>query len=172
MSYFRSAVMGCLLFGLAVNPVSALEISVIDRAAMKPFQQEEPSEAYAALADHTVSMRSWEQSGFVARALPIANASILYFSPDGQVLGWSAKSDIVEVGEWKIEPENDRLNNLCLKFANNPNANTCQALHITRPVFFEITDGNPFGLNAGDAVPYRIEIEDAVISVIAEKLGL
>lgn len=172
MSYIRSALLSFLLVGLAISTACALEISVVGRAEMKPFLPPGTSKTVEALSNHTVSMRSWETSDIIVEALPIANASILYFAPDGQVLAWSSKSDVVETGEWKIEPENERFNNLCLKFDNDPEASTCQALHFRRPIFYEITDGNPFGLSSENEVPYHIELEGAVISAISNKMGI
>lgn len=161
----------CVLSAGLAGGVGALEIAKVTDQVVHGFRYAAPAQARSYLAGYTVLVKLGQVEKRVLNVIPISSVAVLYFAPDGAVLGWSGKSDVVERGVWKVQSKPNG-NDLCLFFDKGLGAGFCTVLWIGHPMFMESTKGNPFHLKARAAVPYDLGRFGISLGGIAKKLGL
>lgn len=167
----KLALLTLLLSLTLVGGSEALQITKVGKELVRGFQYAAPAQAKGYLAGYTVLAKLGRVQKRVLNILPISTVAILYFAPDGTLLGWSDKSDIVERGTWQVKTAPNG-NDLCIFFDKGRGAGMCTVLIFGGPQFLESTKGNPFGLKANAAVPYDLGRFGVSLGNVAKKLGL
>ena len=134
------------------------------------FQFGTAAEAKRTLGNLTILVKFGTYSGELAKVIPIASTAVLYFNPNGTVLGWSSKTDTVEAGKWAVRGNGN--NDLCLFFPEGKGAGVCTMIFAYGAPFKEATAGNPFNLKAEKPAPYHLGRFGLSLKSIAKKLGI
>lgn len=112
-------------------------------------------EAEALLADTTMlaSLAGIDSAG-LREKLPFGDDVVLYFAPGGDLLAWSDKSQVIELGYWELMASSG-YNEICARFGYFGLNSICISPDDGRGPYWlkERTSGNPFGLVAGQPVP-------------------
>ena len=167
----KFALLGALFALSLAGAAPALEISKVPKETVELFMRAAPADARTFLAGYTVHVKLGRVQVKVLNVLPISTIAILYFAPDGALLGWSDKSEVIERGIWKIDSKPNG-NNVCMFFDKSKGAGVCTILNFGRPTFLESVKGNPFGLKANAPVPYDLGRVGVSLRAAAKKLGL
>jgi hypothetical protein len=155
----------------AAFPSGAVELSRvsspqdgINHALMIPKE-----EAQAIIADTTMlASLSLIDDAALKEKLPFGTDAVLYFAENGDLLAWSDKSGVVEAGYWEFMA-NSGYNELCVRFGRFGLDSICiEPRDGGGPYWLtQRTNGNPFGLVAGAAVPRTLGAGTLDLSTIA-----
>jgi hypothetical protein len=167
----RALVVGVLLSSALVQGAAAIEVTKVGDKLVRAFRQAPLDKAETFLAGYTVLVKLGKVPPRIIKMLPISSVAVLYFAPNGRVLGWSGKSGVVEPGDWQIQ-NRGAGNDLCMFFDKNDGQGFCTILSAGRSAQMESTKGNPFGLKANAPVPYTLGYAGQSLGGVAKKLGL
>jgi hypothetical protein len=171
MRFLHHLALVALFSGGLVQAASAIEVAKIGDKLVKAFRHAGPQEARGYLAGYTVLAKLGQMPGRIKGRIPISTVVVLYFNPNGDLLAWSGKSDIVEKGRWYVG-EGRGGNDLCLNFDSSGGEGFCTVLANGRSAQLESTKGNPFGLKANAPTPHKLGFSGQSLAKIAGQLGL
>lgn len=174
MSLFRalSAVL-IIAASLVALPANSMEITKVNNKRIYEFHHASAKNARSYFAGYTLALKLGKVPARLRKLLPISTVSIVYFASNGQLLGWSDKSDKIEVGKWYVQTRGAG-NNICILFPqkSGKDSGICTVLSAGTPQFVESTKGNPFGLKGGKPAPYSLGRFGVSLTKAAKKLGL
>mgnify|MGYP000577798297 CR=1 FL=1 len=167
----RAATLSLALITTAAQ-TAAVELKVV--TAFTPVMMEQiyrlpTDEARAMVEDSTILGRLGAIDEELRERLPYGTDMVFYFAANGDLLAWSDKSAIVEVGYWELIASGG-LHDLCVRFGRFGLDSLCASIEIEASDWIvESTPGNPFGLVAGAAVPATIGA-DLSLQTLADRI--
>lgn len=164
-----------LFFAVLVwtQTAQAIEIWKLSDQLMQRFERSSPSEAKHLVGGYTMLVKLGSINGTIAKVMPISTVAVLYFNPNGQVLGWSSKTNTIEEGKWIVRHAPGTINSLCLFFPEGGGQGVCNMPSLLAGApFAESTKGNPFNLRAEKPAPYHLGRFGISLKSIASKLGI
>jgi hypothetical protein len=155
-------------------PVQAVEltgpVTPFTPVLMELIYRSQRVEAEAMFVDSTVLARLAGVDSELQARLPFGSDAIIHFAANGDVLVWSDKSAVVEIGYWEL-PASGGLNELCIRFGAFGLNSLCGSTDGTHSDWIvESTPGNPFGLAAGAATPAVLAGSALGLDTLAERL--
>ncbi len=162
-----------LLMLAATGAPQAAELGVVtefDELLMYQIYRSKPAEAHSLIANSTVLGKLGAIDPELLEALPFGADMVLFFAENGDLLAWSDKSAVVELGYWELIGSSG-FNELCVRFGNFGLTSLCASPEIDHSDWIvESTPGNPFGLAAGDTVPASLAAGELGLAAIAGRL--
>jgi hypothetical protein len=158
----------------AAAPAEAVElggpVTRFTPVMMEQIYRSPRAEAEALFVDSTVLASLAGVADELQAKLPFAADVVIYFAEGGDVLVWSDKSAVVEVGYWELLASRG-FNDLCIRFGNFGLDSLCAAVDIEQSGWIvESTPGNPFGLAGGAATPASLAGGDIGLNALAGRL--
>jgi hypothetical protein len=166
----RAGLLAALM--LSAAPASAAELKVV--TVFTPVMMEQiyrlpTDEARSLIADSTILGKVGAIDAGLAERLPFGADMVLHFAENGDLLAWSDKSAVVEVGYWELIASGG-FHDLCVRFGSFGLDSLCASIEIEHSNWIvESTPGNPFGLVGGAAVPMQIGT-DLSLEALAERV--
>jgi hypothetical protein len=161
-----------LILGASGAPQAA-ELGVVtefDELLMYQIYRSKPAEAHSLIANSTVLGKLGALDTERLAALPFGSDMVLFFAENGDLLAWSDKSAVVELGYWELIGSSG-FNELCVRFGNFGLISLCASPEIDHSDWIvESTPGNPFALVAGAAVPAVLAGNELGLAAIAGRL--
>jgi hypothetical protein len=166
----RLAFIAAVLLATSAAAAELGPVTEVDRTMMNQIFGSQKVEATTLIEDSTVLGRLGSIEEELREALPFSDVFVAHFATNGDLLAWSDKSDVVEVGYWELIG-NGGFNDLCLRFGHFGLTSLCAGHDIeTSDWMIETTPGNPFGLAPGAAVPGRLGDGELSLDAIAARL--
>jgi hypothetical protein len=154
-------------------PASAAELGVVtqfDDVLMYQIYASKRGEATSLIANSTVRGRLGDIDPELREKLPFGGDMVLFFAEGGDLLAWSDKSTVIELGYWELIGSSG-FNELCLRFGSFGLISLCSSPEIAASDWLiETTPGNPFALVAGAAVPAALGATDLDLTAIAARV--
>jgi hypothetical protein len=168
----RLALVAAVLVSMPAAAAELGPVTDVDRTMMNQIFGSQKVEATTLIEDSTVLGRLGSIPDELREALPLGDHFVVHFAANGDLLAWSEKSEIVEVGYWELIG-NGGFNDLCIRFGHFGLTSLCAGHDIEASDWMiESTPGNPFGLAPGAAVPGKLGASELSLDAIAARLLL
>ncbi|WP_439601407.1 hypothetical protein [Devosia sp.] len=161
----------CIASLWVATSASALELVVrdIDKGLANALFYGSKAEAEGYVSGYTVLLKMGQQPPYLRRRLEFSSNAVLYFAKGGTLLAWSGQSAQVQAGTWRIM-RGGNFNEVCVEFAKGRGQPACASpLSGGMNWMKQSTPGNPFGLKAGAAVPFKFGTAGLSLEKIAAK---
>lgn len=169
MRLLAAALISLLLTGPGLA-VELKPVTEVDDSLRMQFFMMNPPETEGLLGDYTGRVELGAIDAKLAEVLPYGQTAVMFFAINGDLLAWSDKSGQVELGYWEVI-DNGAFNEICLRFGSFGVASVCASPQIAMSDWLkELTEGNPFGLAAGEPVPAALGPEPLTLSGLAARL--
>jgi len=157
-----------LLAAFFCSSAFALDIKVIKvtHEMMARHTQASPAQARREVAGFTTLIKVPRIPKKLSKLIPMSGVAVVYFKSNGTMLAWSSKSKTVEPGKWFLR---GKRNDICFVFPKGMGQGVCSNFFITTDIVKETTKGNPFKLQAGAQVPYKLGRFGVSLEKIARK---
>jgi hypothetical protein len=147
-----------LLAAFVAGPAVALELQAVtpfNEAMMYTIYTNRRVEVMSLIADTTILAKIGDIDSELKEKLPFSADVVLHFAANGDLLAWSDESGTVEVGYWELI--GSTVNELCIRFGSFGMTSLCSSPEVEHSDWIvEGTQGNPFGLIAGEPVPMAL----------------
>jgi hypothetical protein len=162
-----------LLMLAAIGAPQAAELGPVtefDELLLAQVWTSKRGEANSLIANSTVLGKLGAIDAELLEKLPFGGDVVLHFAENGELLAWSDKSAVVEVGYWELIGSSG-FNELCLRFGSFGLISLCSSPEIEHSDWLvETTPGNPFALTGGAAVPATLAGNELGLAALGERL--
>jgi hypothetical protein len=169
----RTLLIALGLVAASAPAAPALELRVvtsINAALWGQIYLSARAESEALVRDHTMFGNLGPLDPELLEKLPYGPDVVMYFAENGDLLAWSDKSEVVEVGYWEIM-DGGTSRELCIRFGYFGLDSVCSSADTANAQWLtQSTPGNPFGLVAGAPVPGPLGASPADLRAMAASL--